>query len=306
MELPPDPANRIHCLAPLPDPAAARPARRSTATTFMDELKNAGVGCSVHWRPLHLHPYYAKNSAGGRPTSRRDAHWERLVSLPIFPGMRDDEIEPVIASVAALCLRNRRRPAGASRLDLPGDPAASAVRRLEAAGGGPAACRATSALAVAGRTLRGLARSGRRGWPPRSSSPGAAAVLPTEARRAERPPVLLLKLRTMSGGRRAAGHGREDDPRVTRVGRLLEADKDRRAAAALECREGRNGAGRTEAGSPRIRSRLGLRMAPGPRSAAWNDRPRQPQAPLRGGASGLRAGRPGRVLPAGHGSIQSA
>src|SRR5258708_6329642 len=27
---------------------------------FMDELKRAGVGCSVHWRPLHLHPYYQK------------------------------------------------------------------------------------------------------------------------------------------------------------------------------------------------------------------------------------------------------
>src|SRR6266852_4372570 len=25
---------------------------------FIEDLKLAGIGCSVHWRPLHLHPYY--------------------------------------------------------------------------------------------------------------------------------------------------------------------------------------------------------------------------------------------------------
>ena len=25
---------------------------------FIDEIRRCGVGCSVHWRPLHLHPYY--------------------------------------------------------------------------------------------------------------------------------------------------------------------------------------------------------------------------------------------------------
>ena len=54
----------------------------------MDELKTAGVGCSVHWRPLHLHPYYEETfgwrADGACPTATRT--WERLISLPIFPG----------------------------------------------------------------------------------------------------------------------------------------------------------------------------------------------------------------------------
>ncbi len=34
--------------------------------------------------------------------------WERLVSLPLFPGMTDDEVETVMRSLRALFLRNRR------------------------------------------------------------------------------------------------------------------------------------------------------------------------------------------------------
>ena len=87
----------------------------------MEELKKAGVGCSAHWRPLHLHPYYAK-SFGWRAADLPSATalWPRLVSLPVFPGMRGDEVEHVVASVRELCKRFRRRTAastpGSSRI----------------------------------------------------------------------------------------------------------------------------------------------------------------------------------------------
>ena len=76
----------------------------------MEELKKAGVGCSVHWRPLHLHPYYAKTfgwRAADLPAAT--ALWPRLVSLPIFPGMREDEVGHVVATVRKLCKNFRRR-----------------------------------------------------------------------------------------------------------------------------------------------------------------------------------------------------
>lgn len=76
---------------------------------FMNELKQAGVGCSVHWRPLHLHPYYQKTfgwRAQDFPVAT--AQWKRLISLPIFPGMRDDEFEHVIRTVKRICKRYRR------------------------------------------------------------------------------------------------------------------------------------------------------------------------------------------------------
>jgi len=74
---------------------------------FIDELKRAGVGCSVHWRPLHLHPYYQKTfgwRAKDFPVAT--AQWKRLVSLPIFPGMREDEIAHVIRTVKRICKRH--------------------------------------------------------------------------------------------------------------------------------------------------------------------------------------------------------
>ncbi len=76
---------------------------------FMEQLKRAGVGCSVHWRPLHLHPYYQK-TFGWRAKEFPVASviWKRLVSLPIFPGMVNREIEHVVATVKRICARHAR------------------------------------------------------------------------------------------------------------------------------------------------------------------------------------------------------
>lgn len=71
---------------------------------FMDKLKKNGVGCSMHWRPLHLHPYY-KETFNYRPEDFPIATglWKRLLSLPIFPSMREDEIKHTIKTVRKLC-----------------------------------------------------------------------------------------------------------------------------------------------------------------------------------------------------------
>ena len=71
---------------------------------FIDELKRAEIGCSVHWRPLHLHPYYQERYAWQPchcPVATRE--WERLVSLPIFPSMTTAEQDAVIAAVENIC-----------------------------------------------------------------------------------------------------------------------------------------------------------------------------------------------------------
>ncbi|QQR73842.1 MAG: DegT/DnrJ/EryC1/StrS family aminotransferase [Holophagales bacterium] len=71
--------------------------------TFVARLRELGIGFSVHWRPLHLHPYY-EETFGWRPedlpVSTRE--WPRLVSLPIFPGMTAGEIEQVVAAIRQL------------------------------------------------------------------------------------------------------------------------------------------------------------------------------------------------------------
>ena len=73
---------------------------------FMGELKQAGVGCSVHWRPLHLHPYY-QETYGWRPEDFpvATALWQRLISLPLFPTMTPDEVQYVMHILKGICAR---------------------------------------------------------------------------------------------------------------------------------------------------------------------------------------------------------
>jgi dTDP-4-amino-4,6-dideoxygalactose transaminase len=59
-----------------------------------------GIGTSVHFIPLHLHPIYQKLFGyrhGAFPTAERI--FERAISLPIYPGMTDDNVERVVEAV---------------------------------------------------------------------------------------------------------------------------------------------------------------------------------------------------------------
>ena len=107
IELPAEDADRIHSWHLYP--IRLRLDRLAIdRNVFMEQLKEAGVGCSVHWRPLHLHPYY-QSTFGWRPEDLPVASsvWERLVSLPIFPGLKQEEVRHVIDTVRQLCVRNR-------------------------------------------------------------------------------------------------------------------------------------------------------------------------------------------------------
>ena len=103
IELPPFPTDRIHSwhLFPIRLNLDRLTIDRNQ---FIDEIRRGGVGCSVHWRPLHLHPYYEETFAW-RPEHLPVAtrQWPRLVSLPLFPGMRREEREHVAAVVRQVC-----------------------------------------------------------------------------------------------------------------------------------------------------------------------------------------------------------
>jgi len=70
---------------------------------FVSELKRRGIGTSVHFIPLHLHPFY-RNSFGYRPGDfpQAEAEYARAFSLPIFPTMTRAEVEAVIGSVSEI------------------------------------------------------------------------------------------------------------------------------------------------------------------------------------------------------------
>lgn len=64
---------------------------------FIEELKNHGIGASVHFIPLYRHPYYRDTfnlNAKNFPVS--EYIYERVTTLPIWPGMSELEISKVI------------------------------------------------------------------------------------------------------------------------------------------------------------------------------------------------------------------
>jgi perosamine synthetase len=64
-------------------------------------LRAENIGVNVHYIPVHLHPYYRQRFGfkGGEFPVAEDAY-ERLISLPMFHGMTDEDVEDVIAAMA--------------------------------------------------------------------------------------------------------------------------------------------------------------------------------------------------------------
>jgi perosamine synthetase len=68
---------------------------------FIRELAERGVSASVHFIPLHLQPVYQRHyqyKPGDLPVAERE--YQRSLSLPIYPAMREEEIEQVIWAVS--------------------------------------------------------------------------------------------------------------------------------------------------------------------------------------------------------------
>ncbi len=68
-------------------------------------LRAENIGVNVHYIPVHLHPYY-RDQFGCKPGDYPVAEdaYERLISLPMFHGMSDGDVEDVIAAVGKVCL----------------------------------------------------------------------------------------------------------------------------------------------------------------------------------------------------------
>jgi UDP-4-amino-4-deoxy-L-arabinose-oxoglutarate aminotransferase len=65
---------------------------------FMDKLKDRRIGASMHFIPLHKHPYYKSYVTGtGLPVC--DSLYKELISLPLYPDMTSDQLEYIIESI---------------------------------------------------------------------------------------------------------------------------------------------------------------------------------------------------------------
>ena len=67
---------------------------------LIDLLNEAGIGTSVHYKPLHRMTYYREQyqlRPEGFPNAEK--HWRGCVSLPIYPGLTNEELAYVVAEV---------------------------------------------------------------------------------------------------------------------------------------------------------------------------------------------------------------
>jgi len=77
---------------------------------FIEELRAKGIGTSVHFIPIPMHPFFAAYA------SRREndcpeamALYPRIVSLPLYPSMTEEQVEYTAETVKAVVQRARKR-----------------------------------------------------------------------------------------------------------------------------------------------------------------------------------------------------
>jgi len=88
-----DPA--LHLLTVLIDFDAAMTSRAAV----VESLKAQGVGTQVHYIPVHRQPYYV-NRYGLADLPGADAWYDRCLTLPLYPGMGDQDPERVVEALA--------------------------------------------------------------------------------------------------------------------------------------------------------------------------------------------------------------
>jgi dTDP-4-amino-4,6-dideoxygalactose transaminase len=76
---------------------------------FMGELKKLNIGSGLHYKAIHHHAWYRENlpqGAGSLPHA--DYASDRILSLPLFPKMSDEDARDVVDAVKAVIAGNRK------------------------------------------------------------------------------------------------------------------------------------------------------------------------------------------------------
>ena len=76
---------------------------------FIEALRKENIGTSVHFIPVHLHPYY-RNTYGFKRGDFPNAEYiyDRVISLPLYPKMNDKDIRDVIEAVKKIVKHYRK------------------------------------------------------------------------------------------------------------------------------------------------------------------------------------------------------
>jgi dTDP-4-amino-4,6-dideoxygalactose transaminase len=84
-------------------------ALRINRNQFIEALHQANIGTSVHFIPLHRHPYYRERygySPADFPVA--DTAYQNLISLPLHTRMMVEDVNDVIGAVENIIVQYRR------------------------------------------------------------------------------------------------------------------------------------------------------------------------------------------------------
>jgi UDP-4-amino-4,6-dideoxy-N-acetyl-beta-L-altrosamine transaminase len=70
--------------------------------TIFKELKNSGIGVNVHYMPIYLHPYYQSLGYKTGLCPIAEDMYKRIITLPIFPMLKDEEVEYIYNKIINL------------------------------------------------------------------------------------------------------------------------------------------------------------------------------------------------------------
>jgi len=74
----------------------------------ISRMKSAGIGASVHWMPLHMHPYY-RETFGYKPSDYpcSASIYPQLLTLPLYPDLTADEVQYVCRTLKDIISHSR-------------------------------------------------------------------------------------------------------------------------------------------------------------------------------------------------------
>jgi dTDP-4-amino-4,6-dideoxygalactose transaminase/lipopolysaccharide/colanic/teichoic acid biosynthesis glycosyltransferase len=183
-----------------------------TRARFIEELQSRNIGVSVHFIPVHMHGYY-RDKYGYKPDDYPVAYreYQRIVSLPLYPRMTAEDVADVVREVrgALESLAPARATTTSARTPVPARPEIPGKRMFDMA--------VATAVLILGAPVWALL---------------AFAIWLESGRpvihRAVRiglggRPFTMFKFRSMVPNAAKLGPAvtLPDDPRVTRVGRIL-------------------------------------------------------------------------------------
>jgi len=83
---------------------------KGTRENIYFALRAENIWPQVHYIPVHLHPYYQKRlgyKKGDFPVA--ESFYERILSLPLYPKMSDEDVDDVVEGVTKVINYYRKR-----------------------------------------------------------------------------------------------------------------------------------------------------------------------------------------------------